>query len=106
MKDQVPTAFLSSIKGDATFHHWHSRLGHPSQIVLSRVLKDCNLPFSIDMFFCSSYCLGKFHQLPFNRYVSIYTKPLELVYFNIWGPFPIPSIIGSRYYIHFTDAFF
>ena len=71
LKDQVPATFLSSAQGDLTFHLWHSRLGHPSPTVVSRVLKDCNLPFSIEKFLCLSCCLGKFHQFPFNDSVCV-----------------------------------
>ena len=96
---------MSSAKGDATFHLWDNRLGHPSPTIVSKVLKACNLPASIDKSLCSSCCLGKFHQLQFSNAVSVYNKPLELVYIDIWGPSPIPSINGARYYIHFINAF-
>ena len=46
-----PTAFLSSTKGDSSFHLWHNRHGHLSPTVVSKVLKSCNLPFSVDSHF-------------------------------------------------------
>ena len=100
-----PLAFLSSTKRDTNFHMWHDRLGRPSPTIVSRVLKSYNLPFSIDTSLCPSCCLGKFHQLPFSYLIYVYNKPLELVYTDIWGPPPIPSINGAHYYIHFIDAF-
>ena len=100
----VPVAHFSSKRG-SNFHLWHSKLGHPSPAVVSRVLKSCNLPFSMDNSLCSSCCLGKFHHLPFSISTSVYHSPLGLVYFDIWGPAPFSSINGACYYVHFIDAF-
>ena len=54
--------------------------------------------------FCDSCKLGKIHQLPFTRCPITATQPLELVYSNLWGPTPISSVEGYRYYIVFVDA--
>lgn len=48
--------------------------------------------------------MGRSHKLPFLDSNTIYNQPLELIYSDIWGPSPIPSTNGSRYYIHFIDA--
>jgi hypothetical protein len=32
-------------------------------------------------------------------------SPLELIYTNVWGPSPICSKNGSKYYVSFLDAF-
>lgn len=45
------------------------------------------------------------HQLPFSTFKIIAKKPLELVYFDLWGPSPIVSIEGYRYYVIFVDAY-
>jgi len=44
-------------------------------------------------------------QLPFHSSATVYTKPLELVFADVWGPSPIPASNGARYYISFVDAF-
>ena len=53
---------------------------------------------------CQACCLGKVHKLPFLVFDSIYHYPLNLIYTDIWGPSPIPSKQGYRYYILFMDA--
>ena len=89
------------------FDLWHNRLSHLSENIVKVVLSKCNLsnvnknPFSI----CKSCCFGKIHKLPFPSSTTIYTKPLELVHSDLWGPSPVLSSSGYRYYIHFVDAF-
>jgi histone deacetylase 1/2 len=47
--------------------------------------------------------MAKSHALPFsNSYISI-SKPLELLYSDVWGPTPILSTTGARYYVSFLD---
>ena len=41
--------------------------------------------------------------LPFPSSQSHALKPLELVHTDLWGPAPIQSISGFKYYIHFVD---
>uniref|UniRef100_A0A2N9GKR4 Integrase catalytic domain-containing protein n=1 Tax=Fagus sylvatica TaxID=28930 RepID=A0A2N9GKR4_FAGSY len=55
----------------------------------------------------SSYAFskGKHHQLPFTDSVSITTRPLELVHTDVWGPAPVTSCNGTRYYVSFIDDF-
>uniref|UniRef100_A0A2N9EGE1 Integrase catalytic domain-containing protein n=1 Tax=Fagus sylvatica TaxID=28930 RepID=A0A2N9EGE1_FAGSY len=48
---------------------------------------------------------GKMHQLPFPKSVSITSRPLEIVHSDVWGPAPITSTNGTRYYITFVDDF-
>jgi len=49
--------------------------------------------------------VGKAHQLPFQSSNTVYTKPFQLVYVDIWGPSPVCASNGARYYISFMDAF-
>ena len=49
--------------------------------------------------------LGKLHQLPFADCDIQSTKPLELIYSDLWGPSPILSTKVFRYYIVFVDAY-
>ncbi|TXG50914.1 hypothetical protein EZV62_023438 [Acer yangbiense] len=96
----------------ATMNHkssialWHSKLGHPSDLVLKQILKKLNISCSSASFsWCDSCKLGKMHQLTFKR-LSIQSKsPLALVYTDIWGTSPVISTTGHRYYISFVDDF-
>ena len=91
----------------STFDLWHRRLGHPSAAIIKNVLSKCNVAHinKMDSNFCSSCCLGKIHRFPFSLSHTTYTKPLELIHSDLWGPAPVLSNSGYRYYIHFVDAF-
>ena len=41
--------------------------------------------------------------MPFKNVHVSALKPLELIYSNIWGPAPVLSTSGARYYISFLD---
>jgi histone deacetylase 1/2 len=70
---------------------WHDRLGHPHHEVLKYILKLCNknIPNKSLLDFCSACCLGKVHRLPSYSSTATYTKPLELVFCDLWGPAPL-----------------
>lgn len=85
---------------------WHAGLGHPSPKIVTYVLRKCNIVIDINKIpvVFKAYCLGKLHKMPFSTSTTVYDTPLQLIYSYIWGPFPIPSTNGTRYYIHFIDA--
>jgi len=55
----------------------------------------------VDCEFCH---IGKAHALPHKSSKSVYNRPLELIYADIWGPSPVYSIDGFKYFINFVDA--
>ena len=84
---------------------WHVRLGHLSLNVLKLVLNKIGVSCSLSyLSFCDSCKIGKLSQFPFSSCEITVTKPLELVYSNLWRLAPIMSIKGFRYYIIFVDA--
>uniref|UniRef100_A0A151UFE4 Retrovirus-related Pol polyprotein from transposon TNT 1-94 n=1 Tax=Cajanus cajan TaxID=3821 RepID=A0A151UFE4_CAJCA len=87
---------------------WHAKLGHVNYKIVHDVMNKCGVSVSKNSTFslCKSCCLGKLHKKPFYYSTTVYTSPLQLIYTNIWGPAPIPSSSGSKYYIEFIDAFF
>ena len=44
--------------------------------------------------------------LPFLTSISKYQEPLQLVHLDLWGPSPIQSSNGYKYYISIVDVFF
>ena len=94
-------------KEHCTFELWHNRLGHASEHVVSHILNQCKIQISNKMLVdvCKACCLGKAHHLPSLPSPTTYTFPLELVFTNLWGPAPMVSSQGYRYYIAFVDAF-
>lgn len=83
---------------------WHLKMGHPSDIVLCEVLKLCKVKFNgNEKIFCEPYQLEKHHALPFKLSDSYASTPLELVHTDVWGPSPLQSSSGFKYYVQFLD---
>ncbi|PKU62451.1 Retrovirus-related Pol polyprotein from transposon TNT 1-94 [Dendrobium catenatum] len=99
----TPTALHAS---NITGNVWHDRLGHPHwQIfsILSRHIPDIKTNFNTLP--CISCSVAKSHKIAFNRTISTSKFPFELIHTDIWGPAPIPSLDGFRYYALFTDDY-
>ena len=58
----------------------------------------------IDFDMCETYILGEQKKVSFLKIGKTpKAEKLELVYTNLWGPSPVASHGGSRYYITFID---
>ena len=51
------------------------------------------------------YQFGKQTALPFNNSVSYALSSFDLIHFDVWGPSPISTLGGSRYFVIFMDDF-
>ncbi|RVX13264.1 Retrovirus-related Pol polyprotein from transposon TNT 1-94 [Vitis vinifera] len=85
---------------------WHRRLGHMSEKGMKMLLSKGKLPElkSIDFDMCESCILGKQKKVSFLKTGRTpKAGNLELVHTDLWGPSPVASLGGSRYYITFID---
>ncbi|RVW88410.1 Retrovirus-related Pol polyprotein from transposon TNT 1-94 [Vitis vinifera] len=85
---------------------WHRRLGHMSEKGMKMLLSKGKLPElkSIDFDMCESCILGKQKKVSFLKTGRTpKAEKLELVHTDLWGPSPVASLGGSRYYITFID---
>ncbi|GJT51449.1 retrovirus-related pol polyprotein from transposon TNT 1-94 [Tanacetum coccineum] len=102
--DQGNQAFfakLSSKRITASFDLWHNRLGHVSHDIISVLNKlGCLSVTSIlpTSRLCSSCQLLKRKHLSFDLNLKRSMHVLELVHCDLWGPSPVMSIDGFRYY--------
>ncbi|GJX06509.1 gag-pol polyprotein [Tanacetum coccineum] len=89
------------------FYLWHSRLGHVSGSRLRFFASTGALEKldAHDISDCSGCKLAKFSALPFDNSVSSSNAPFDLVHSDVWGPSPIYTKGGSRYYVSFIDDF-
>lgn len=88
----------------SSFYLWHSRLGHVSASRLKYLASTGvlgKLKIS-DISDCCGCKLAKFSALP-SLYVS--NAPFDLIHSNVYGPSPVLTIGGSRYYISFVDDY-
>jgi histone deacetylase 1/2 len=86
---------------------WHSRLEHPSFSIVERVVKNNDLPCVSDespSSLCDSCLKAKSHQLLYPKSTSVYHVPLELIFFDVWGPAPT-SVGRHTYYVSFIDDY-
>ena len=90
---------FSSVRVSAKL--WHQRLGHASLPVMNKAVSFPNS--SNKMPICSHCQMAKSHALPFSHKHISASKPLELLYSDVWGPAPTISTTGARYYISFLD---
>jgi transposase InsO family protein len=54
---------------------------------------------------CSACLSSKSHQQSFSHVHTRSLSPLELIYTDVWGPSPICSSAGFKYYVSFLDDF-
>ena len=85
---------------------WHRRLCHMSEKWMKMLLSKGKLLElkSIDFDMCESCILGKQKKASFLKIGRTpKAEKLELVHIDLWGPSPVASLGGSRYYITFID---
>lgn len=86
---------------------WHRHLGHSTYPTMSKVVFRFHLPLSFNKrdLVCSECQMAKSHNFPFVASTSKSSKPLDLIFTNVWGPSSTISHSGCRYYISFIDDF-
>lgn len=57
-------------------------------------------PFDVSCFSCNKV---KSHKLAFPLSATKSVKPFDLLHMDVWGPAPIPSVKGFRYYLLIID---
>ena len=86
---------------------WHQRLGHPNMRTLQSIISKYGLPTSSvnKSISCDACMSSKSHHLPYSNSLHQTSKPLEVIHSDLWGPSPVTSHIGNRYYISFIDDY-
>ena len=86
---------------------WHMRLGHMSEkgqnVLHTRgVLKDVK-QCKLDL--CKFCIMGKQNRVSFKKAEHTSIGNLDYIHSDVWGPAPVNSQGGSRYFISFIDDF-
>lgn len=102
---QTPIISFSSIVADPNL--WHQRLSHPSSAILTKLNNTTAIQLSSKVLptFCHDFQLGKHVKLPFQSSKRVSSQLLALVHCDVWGPAPVHSLEGYKYYIVFIDDF-
>jgi hypothetical protein len=83
-----------------------SWLGHASSSQVQQLVSRGLLGLvSKDNFDCVSCQLGKQLALPFHNSESMSTGIFDLIHNDVWGPSPIISIGGFRYFVMLVDDY-
>ncbi|CAN0873749.1 Retrovirus-related Pol polyprotein from transposon TNT 1-94 [Linum grandiflorum] len=87
---------------------WHFRLGHPNSVRLRYMFQKQLLPASLqDMNFTTPDCVpcveAKLIALPFKSSSTVIPAAFDLVHTDLWGPAPVTSRMGYRYFALFID---
>ena len=87
--------------------NWHLHLSHPNFRIVCQVLSKFQLPISTNknLVMCSACSQAKSHQLSFSSSTIVASRPLELLFSDVWGPSPTVSLSDNKYYVSFVDAY-
>ena len=81
----------------------HCRLGHPSLPLLKKLCPQFSNLLSLD---CESCQFAKHHRLSYSPRVNKpASAPFQLVHSDVWGPCPVMSPTGFRYFVTFVDDY-
>jgi len=101
----VPQAFWSPCIS-ATADLWHRRLGLPTPCIFNLLVSGnkiiCTSRRSLTQ--CQACPLGKSSRLSLRPPGHKTSAPLELIFSDVWGPAPMFSSDGFRYFVSFVDA--
>ena len=94
---------LVACSGIITPIELHYRLGHPSFSLLKKLYPLLSSLSSLNRESCQYAKLHRVHLSPkVNKRAS---TPFELVHSNVWGPYPVMSPSGFKYFVTFVDDF-
>ena len=106
----IVTSSSSTSHEKNTWDLWHRRLGHPHASRLESMFKSKVLPDKLivknnDFQHCQTCVLGKFAKLPFTSSTTKVDASFDLIHCDLWGPSPILSKLGYKYFVLFIDHF-
>lgn len=92
-------SFYSSRQQSSSDVVWHKRLGHSNDqikaIQVNKTFKNM----------CESCQFGKTCELPFSSSDFRSSRVLERIHSDVWGPAPVVSVQGFRFYVVFIDNY-
>jgi GAG-pre-integrase domain/gag-polypeptide of LTR copia-type len=82
---------------------WHKRLGHPSFGYMKKISPHLFLNLNDENFICETCIMAKSHRTSFGNSLSKCANPFELIHTDLWGPSPVNSKSGGKWYVIFVD---
>ncbi|KAI3784421.1 hypothetical protein L1987_43520 [Smallanthus sonchifolius] len=103
---EVPASGINAVtSGSSPSSLWHQRLGHMSEKGMKMLVAKGKLPEikRVESEFCEPCVLGKKKVSFVKTGKALKAQKLELIHSDVFGPTPVPSLGGSRYYVTFID---
>jgi hypothetical protein len=96
----------ASMAMTSTMNEWHTCLDHPYIHKLNTLAKN-NLISITDSTLdpCSSCQLGKLSHVHLAAVPHHSTAPFEIIFSDVWGPTPVSSSLGHKYFVIFINDF-
>lgn len=82
---------------------WHRRLGHPSFGYLKKLYPSLFSGCENEELNCETCIRAKSHRVSFPRSSNKSTIPFALIHSDVWGPSPVKSLNGNRWFVLFVD---
>ncbi|CAN0862290.1 Retrovirus-related Pol polyprotein from transposon TNT 1-94 [Linum grandiflorum] len=89
---------------------WHAHLGHPHSTRFRLIFQQRLIPSTInfkeidDSVSSCVHCIeAKTAKLPFSKSSTHVANPFDLIHTDVWGPSPVTSRLGFRYFELFID---
>jgi transposase InsO family protein len=82
---------------------WHKRLGHPSFGYMRKLSPTLFSDLDNENFVCETCIKAKSHRTTYHLSTNKCLHPFDLVHTDVWGPSPIVSKSGYRWFVLFTD---
>ena len=101
LETEVPRSVAGS--GVVTLIESHCHLGYPSLSLLKKLYPQFSSLSSLNCESCQYAKLHRVHLSP--RVNNRASAPFELVHSDVWGPCPVVSPTGFRYFVTFVDNY-
>lgn len=107
VKDSNSVSVYSSNSNDAnSFSVWHKGLDHLSDSVHKCIsVQFPFIPIENNKIPCHICHFAKQRKMPFHNSSSQSTSIFELLHADIWGAYPIASVLGHKYFLTLVDDY-
>ncbi|RVW89802.1 Retrovirus-related Pol polyprotein from transposon TNT 1-94 [Vitis vinifera] len=82
---------------------WHRWLGHPSFTYMKHLFPDLFSQLKNFDFQCETCILAKSHRASFPLHLNKKDTPFALIHSDVWGPSPITTVNGFKWFVLFVD---
>lgn len=102
-EDRIACTSMNNSVANIDINVWHCRLGYIPISKLSLLHKFVHAITFNEHLHCAICPMAKQYRLPFPNSERKTSKTFELIHYDIWGPYSIPALDGSKYFLTIVD---